>query len=185
MEMTFPVFTLINRHFSRIFKFSSVRSCSHDASSGSYTHKSVLTHRPTIISSHHLNKTQTKKADTFVMHSVCSCHTTSAPCPDLENLRYVQTVNALFRRSSIKMQFFARDTQSPFVRSKIVYYIISLRVEVSLFVASPEIEGRNTVEADKWARHNDSRAQIFNIVTNISNDLTFDPTEPPVGHFFS
>jgi hypothetical protein len=26
-------------------------------------------------------------------------------------------------------------------------------VEVSLFVASPEIEGRTAVEADNWARH--------------------------------
>jgi hypothetical protein len=33
------------------------------------------------------------------------------------------------------------------------YYIISLRVDMSLFVARPEIEGRNAVEADNWARH--------------------------------
>jgi hypothetical protein len=31
--------------------------------------------------------------------------------------------------------------------------IISLRVEVSLFVASPEIEDRNAVEVGNWARH--------------------------------
>jgi hypothetical protein len=30
---------------------------------------------------------------------------------------------------------------------------ISLGLEVSLFVASPEIEGRNAVEADNWTRH--------------------------------
>jgi hypothetical protein len=36
---------------------------------------------------------------------------------------------------------------------KIVYYIhISLRVEVTLFVPSPEIEDRNAVEVDNWAK---------------------------------
>jgi hypothetical protein len=30
---------------------------------------------------------------------------------------------------------------------------MSLRVEVSLFVLSPEIEDRNAVEVDNWARH--------------------------------
>jgi hypothetical protein len=34
-----------------------------------------------------------------------------------------------------------------------IVYIISLRVEMDLFMASPEIEGRNAVEADNWARH--------------------------------
>jgi hypothetical protein len=31
--------------------------------------------------------------------------------------------------------------------------IISLRVEVSLFVLSPEIENRDEVEVDNWAKH--------------------------------
>jgi hypothetical protein len=34
-------------------------------------------------------------------------------------------------------------------RNFLKWYIISLRVEVSLFVLSPEIEDRNAVEVDK------------------------------------
>jgi hypothetical protein len=33
---------------------------------------------------------------------------------------------------------------------------MSLRVEVSLFVLSPEIEDRNAVEVDNWAKHKKS-----------------------------
>jgi hypothetical protein len=31
--------------------------------------------------------------------------------------------------------------------------IISLRVEVSLFVLSPEIEDRDEIEVDNWGKH--------------------------------
>jgi hypothetical protein len=42
-------------------------------------------------------------------------------------------------------------TCSTSIPLRIVYYIIKSRNES--FVASPEIEGRNAVEADYWARH--------------------------------
>jgi hypothetical protein len=38
-------------------------------------------------------------------------------------------------------------------RKHICIIRVLLRVEVSLFVPSPEIEGRNAVEAYNWARH--------------------------------
>jgi hypothetical protein len=40
---------------------------------------------------------------------------------------------------------------------------ISLRVEVSLFVPSPEIEDRNAVEVDNWAKHKKSFYSISSI----------------------
>jgi hypothetical protein len=41
-------------------------------------------------------------------------------------------------------------------KSQISILHLSLRVEVSLFVLSPEIEDRNAVEVDNWAKHKKS-----------------------------
>jgi hypothetical protein len=58
-------------------------------------------------------------------------------------------------------------------------YIISLRVEVSLFVLSPEIEDGNAVVVDNWAKHkkrastlNDIYYFIFKGITNKKSDMT-------------
>jgi hypothetical protein len=42
----------------------------------------------------------------------------------------------------------------------------SLRVEVSLFVLSPEIEDRNAVEVGNWAKHKKTFHQKLNYVIN-------------------
>jgi hypothetical protein len=61
----------------------------------------------------------------------------------------------------IKMSFWSRPSSRDFKLIRMdqqnnhlsheIHYI--LRVEVSLFVPSPEIKSRNVVEADNWARH--------------------------------
>jgi hypothetical protein len=60
-------------------------------------------------------------------------------------------------------------------RNFLKWYIISLRVEVSPFVLSPEIEGRNAVEVDKKRASilNDIYYFIFNRITKkIEHELT-------------
>jgi hypothetical protein len=57
----------------------------------------------------------------------------------------VKRARSKFERSGLQSGWKDRATKEK--------TIIELRVEVSLFVLSPEIEGRDEVEVDNWAKH--------------------------------